>query len=108
MVSMLLCVRLLTRVCLGLEDAEMCYIIFSDNKEFMNLLQLCILCGVVEHASYTKAVETFFMKQPAVSLQIKLLERVNQHLIIIALQKDKLDKCLLLPYTKIIRCVSLS
>jgi LysR family transcriptional regulator, low CO2-responsive transcriptional regulator len=55
----------------------------------MNLHQLRIFCSVVEHGSYTRAAETLFMTQPAVSLQVralerslqvKLLERVNQQL----------------------------
>lgn len=57
----------------------------------MNLHQLRIFCSVVEHGSYTKAAETLFMTQPAVSLQVhalerslqvKLLERINHHLIV--------------------------
>jgi DNA-binding transcriptional LysR family regulator len=57
----------------------------------MNLHQLRIFCSVVEHGSYTKAAETLFMTQPAVSLQVhslerslqvRLLERVNQHLMV--------------------------
>ena len=57
----------------------------------MNLHQLRIFCSVVEHSSYTKAAETLFMTQPAVSLQVhalerslqvKLLERVNQQLVV--------------------------
>lgn len=56
----------------------------------MKLHQLCIFCSVVEHSSSTRAAEALFMTQPAVSLQIqalerslqvKLLERVNQQLI---------------------------
>jgi len=55
----------------------------------MNLHQLRIFCRVVEHGSYSKAAEILFMTQPAVSLQVhalerslqvKLLERVNQQL----------------------------
>lgn len=55
----------------------------------MNLHQLRIFCSVVEHSSYTKAADALFLTQPAVSLQIqalerslqiKLLERVNQQL----------------------------
>ncbi len=55
----------------------------------MNLHQLRIFCSVVEHGNYTKAAEALFMTQPAVSLQVhalerslqvKLLERVNQQL----------------------------
>lgn len=57
----------------------------------MNLHQLRIFCSVVEHSSYTKAAESLFMTQPAVSLQIqalerslqvKLLERVNHQFIV--------------------------
>ena len=57
----------------------------------MNLHQLHIFCSVVEHRSYTKAADALFMTQPAVSLQIqalerslqvKLLERVNQQLVV--------------------------
>ena len=57
----------------------------------MNLHQLRIFCSVVEHGSHTKAAEALFMTQPAVSLQvralerslqIKLLERFNQHVIV--------------------------
>ncbi|HEX6817077.1 MAG TPA: LysR substrate-binding domain-containing protein, partial [Ktedonobacterales bacterium] len=57
----------------------------------MNLHQLRIFCSVVEHSSYTKAAETLCMTQPAVSLQVhalerslhvKLLERVNQQLVV--------------------------
>ncbi len=57
----------------------------------MNLHQLRIFCTVVEHGSYTKAAELLFMTQPAVSLQVhalersvqvKLLERVNQQLLV--------------------------
>jgi LysR family transcriptional regulator, low CO2-responsive transcriptional regulator len=57
----------------------------------MNLHQLRIFCSVVEHSSYTKAAEALFMTQPAVSLQmqalekslqVKLLERVNQQFIV--------------------------
>lgn len=57
----------------------------------MNLHQLRIFCSVVEHGSYTRAAETLFMTQPAVSLQVhalerslqvRLLERVNQHLMV--------------------------
>ena len=57
----------------------------------MNLHQLRIFCGVVEHGTYTKAAEALFMTQPAVSLQVhalerslqvKLLERVNQQLMV--------------------------
>lgn len=57
----------------------------------MNLHQLRIFCSVVEHGSYTKAAEMLIMTQPAVSLQVhalerslqvKLLERVNQQLIV--------------------------
>ncbi|QBD78595.1 LysR family transcriptional regulator [Ktedonosporobacter rubrisoli] len=55
----------------------------------MNLHQLRIFCCVVEHGTYTRAAEALFMTQPAVSLQVralerslqvKLLERVNQQL----------------------------
>lgn len=57
----------------------------------MNLHQLRIFCSVVESGSYTRAAETLYMTQPAVSLQVralerslqvKLLERVNQQLIV--------------------------
>jgi DNA-binding transcriptional LysR family regulator len=57
----------------------------------MNLHQLRIFCSVVEHGSHTKAAEALFMTQPAVtlqvralerSLQVKLLERMNQHIIV--------------------------
>ncbi|GCE10010.1 LysR family transcriptional regulator [Dictyobacter aurantiacus] len=57
----------------------------------MNLHQLRIFCSVVEHNSYTRAAEALFMTQPAVSLQvqaleqslqIKLLERVNQRFVL--------------------------
>jgi DNA-binding transcriptional LysR family regulator len=57
----------------------------------MNLHQLRIFCSVVEHGSYTRAAEALFMTQPAVSLQVhalerslqvKLLERINQHLMV--------------------------
>ncbi len=57
----------------------------------MNLHQLRIFCSVVEHGSHTKAAEALFMTQPAVtlqvhalerSLQVKLLERVDQHIIV--------------------------
>src|SRR5579859_2754821 len=57
----------------------------------MNLHQLRIFCSVVEQNSYTRAAETLFMTQPAVSLQIqalerslqvKLLERVNQQFVL--------------------------
>ncbi|MDQ6643603.1 MAG: LysR family transcriptional regulator [Chloroflexota bacterium] len=57
----------------------------------MNLHQLHIFCSVVEHSSYTRAAEALFMTQPAVSLQIqalerslqiKLLERINQQFIV--------------------------
>ena len=57
----------------------------------MNLHQLRIFCSVVEHGSHTKAAEALFLTQPAVtlqvralerSLQVKLLERVNQHIIV--------------------------
>lgn len=57
----------------------------------MNLHQLRIFCTVVEHRNYTKAADVLFMTQPAVSLQIqalerslqvKLLERVNQQLVV--------------------------
>jgi DNA-binding transcriptional LysR family regulator len=57
----------------------------------MNLHQLRIFCSVVEHGSHTKAAEALFMTQPAVSLQVralerslqvKLLERVNQQIIV--------------------------
>lgn len=56
----------------------------------MNLHQLRIFCSVVDQGSYTKAADVLFMTQPAVSLQIqalerslqvKLLERVEQKLI---------------------------
>jgi DNA-binding transcriptional LysR family regulator len=56
----------------------------------MNLHQLRIFCSVVDQRSYTRAAEALFMTQPAVSLQIqalerslqvKLLERVDQQLI---------------------------
>lgn len=55
----------------------------------MNLHQLRIFCTVVEYGSYTRAAELLFMTQPAVSLQVralerslqvKLLERINQQL----------------------------
>ncbi len=55
----------------------------------MNLHQLRIFCSVVEQRSYTRAAEALFMTQPAVSLQVhalerslqvKLLERVEQQL----------------------------
>lgn len=55
----------------------------------MNLHQLRIFCSVVEFGSYTRAAETLYMTQPAVSLQVralerslqvKLFERVNQQL----------------------------
>ena len=55
----------------------------------MNLHQLRIFCSVVEYGSYTRAAETLYMTQPAVSLQVralerslqvKLFERVNQQL----------------------------
>src|ERR1700719_376207 len=55
----------------------------------MNLHELPIVCSVVEHRSYTTTAEPLFMTQPAVSLQVraverslqvKLLERVNQQL----------------------------
>ncbi|GAC1697765.1 MAG: hypothetical protein NVS9B9_20290 [Ktedonobacteraceae bacterium] len=57
----------------------------------MNLHQLRIFCNVVELQSYTKAADALFMTQPAVSLQIqalerslqvKLLERVNQQIVV--------------------------
>lgn len=57
----------------------------------MNLHQLRIFCSVVEHGSHTKAAEALFMTQPAVSLQVralerslqvKLLERVNRQIIV--------------------------
>ncbi|HCI81503.1 MAG TPA: LysR family transcriptional regulator, partial [Ktedonobacter sp.] len=57
----------------------------------MNLHQLHIFCSVVEHRSYTKAADALFMTQPAVSLQmqalerslqVKLLERINQQLVV--------------------------
>jgi DNA-binding transcriptional LysR family regulator len=57
----------------------------------MNLHQLRIFCNVVEQGSYTRAAEVLYMTQPAVSLQVrslerslqvKLLERANQHLIV--------------------------
>lgn len=57
----------------------------------MNLHQLRIFCSVVEHSSYTKAADALFLTQPAISLQIqalerslqiKLLERVNQQLVV--------------------------
>ena len=57
----------------------------------MNLHQLRIFCTVVEQRNYTKAADALFMTQPAVSLQIqalerslqvKLLERVNQQLVV--------------------------
>ena len=57
----------------------------------MNLHQLRIFCSVVEHGSHTKAAEALFMTQPAVSLQVralerslqvKLLERLNQQVIV--------------------------
>jgi DNA-binding transcriptional LysR family regulator len=57
----------------------------------MNLHQLRIFYSVVEHGSYTKAAEALFMTQPAVSLQVralerslqvKLLERLNQQVIV--------------------------
>ncbi len=57
----------------------------------MNLHQLRIFCSVVEHGSHTKAAGALFMTQPAVtlqvralerSLQVKLLERVDQHIIV--------------------------
>ena len=57
----------------------------------MNLHQLRIFCSVVEHRNYTKAADALFMTQPAVSLQlqalerslqVKLLERVNQQLVV--------------------------
>jgi DNA-binding transcriptional LysR family regulator len=44
----------------------------------MNLHQLRIFCSVVEQQSYTRAAETLFMTQPAVSLQIQALERSLQ------------------------------
>jgi DNA-binding transcriptional LysR family regulator len=55
----------------------------------MNLHQLRIFCSVVESGSYTRAAETLYMTQPAISLQVralerslqvKLFERVNQQL----------------------------
>jgi DNA-binding transcriptional LysR family regulator len=57
----------------------------------MNLHQLRIFCCVVEQRNYTKAADALFMTQPAVSLQlqalerslqVKLLERVNQQLVV--------------------------
>ncbi|MHB8599441.1 MAG: LysR family transcriptional regulator [Ktedonobacteraceae bacterium] len=57
----------------------------------MNLHQLRIFCTVVEQRNYTKAADALFMTQPAVSLQlqalerslqVKLLERVNQQLVV--------------------------
>src|SRR6266699_933588 len=57
----------------------------------MNLHQLRIFCSVVEHGSHTKAAGALFMTQPAVtlqvralerSLQVKLLERVDQHILV--------------------------
>ena len=44
----------------------------------MNLHQLRIFCSVVEHGSHTKAAEALFMTQPAVSLQVRALERSLQ------------------------------
>ena len=44
----------------------------------MNLHQLRIFCNVVEHGSHTKAAEALFMTQPAVSLQVRALERSLQ------------------------------
>lgn len=41
----------------------------------MNLHQLRIFCSVVESGSYTRAAETLYMTQPAVSLQVRALER---------------------------------
>ena len=65
----------------------MCRLLLRDVD--MNLHQLRIFCSVVEYGSYTRAAETLYMTQPAVSLQVralerslqvKLFERVNQHL----------------------------
>jgi LysR family transcriptional regulator, low CO2-responsive transcriptional regulator len=44
----------------------------------MNLHQLRIFCSVVEYGSYTRAAETLYMTQPAVSLQVRALERTLQ------------------------------
>jgi Bacterial regulatory helix-turn-helix protein, lysR family len=41
----------------------------------MNLHQLRIFCRVVEYGSYTRAADTLYMTQPAVSLQVRALER---------------------------------
>jgi len=65
----------------------MCRLLLKDVD--MNLHQLRIFCSVVEFGSYTRAAETLYMTQPAVSLQVralerslqvKLFERVNQQL----------------------------
>jgi DNA-binding transcriptional LysR family regulator len=42
---------------------------------FINLHQLRIFQAVAEHQSYSRAAETLFLSQPAVSLQVRALER---------------------------------
>lgn len=73
----------------GVVDEERDEIVEEYSRGIMNLHQLRIFCSVVEHGSYTKAAETLFMTQPAVSLQVhalerslqvRLLERFNQQL----------------------------
>src|SRR6516225_6319438 len=52
--------------------------LFMTGRSIMNLHQLRIFCSVVEHGSHTKAAEALFMTQPAVSLQVRALERSLQ------------------------------
>jgi len=41
----------------------------------INLYQLQLFCAVVEHGSYNQAAKSLMMTQPALSLQIKSLEK---------------------------------
>ena len=50
---------------------SMCRLLLKDID--MNLHQLRIFCSVVESGSYTRAAETLYMTQPAVSLQVRAL-----------------------------------
>src|SRR5690349_23895037 len=49
-----------------------------NRRSSMNLHQLRIFCSVVEYGGYTRAAETLYMTQPAVSLQVRALERSLQ------------------------------
>jgi len=43
----------------------------------INLYQLQLFCAVVEHGSYNQAAKSLMMTQPALSLQIKSLEKIR-------------------------------